>query len=478
MSSLSGLIRRSAILLMAGLLMLFSLLIYIGGDALLRRYVDDRLLGLATTLARIIEQRPDVIEGNGALVPSAEEARSRQEHEALLGVSHTVLVLSEDGRILWQGADAVPRPAASSRSLDQVRRGRTVLETVALPDQAPVRRVLVPISQHGSVRYVLQAEESLAFTQDALRGLAFLLAAGSVVMMLGAWARSSWLARKILAPIGLLSRTAESMSEADLGERLNLDSPYEEFRRLTQAFNTMMDRFQRACESQRRFVDHAAHEMQTPLSVLQGSLEVTLHKARTPEEYREALISNLEQVERLSTLTRSLLTLSQFAGDRPPVRLVALDVHSLVRELIDELAVLAEDRRITLTLEAGPVPPVLGDRQWLKQAVINLLDNALRYTPAGGRVTVRLHQDADQAVIAVEDTGHGIEPVHLPHLFERFYRTDRARARDSGGTGLGLPIVRGIVEAHGGTVSVESRVGKGSTFTLRIPIPRDPAVGM
>jgi signal transduction histidine kinase len=211
--------------------------------------------------------------------------------------------------------------------------------------------------------------------------------------------------------------------------------------------------------------------MQTPLTVLQGNLEVALLKARTSEEYREALINNLEQVGRLISLTRSLLTLAKFTGHKPPVHLVPLALGPLIQDLVAELTILFEERRITLSCEPQPVPLVLGDAQWLKQALINLLDNALRYTTSGGAVTVRLQTVGEGVAVAVEDTGHGIEPEHLPHLFERFYRTDWARAKDSGGTGLGLPIVREITEAHGGTISVMSRVGKGSVFTLRLPIP-------
>jgi heavy metal sensor kinase len=299
--------------------------------------------------------------------------------------------------------------------------------------------------------------------------LALLLVVGVGAFTLIAWRGGDWLARKVLAPIEMLSAGAETMFKANLADRLSLDSPYREVRRLTQAFNAVMDRFQKSSESQRRFVDHAAHEMQTPLTVLRGNLEVTLLKARTAEEYRDALIGNLEQVERLITLTRSLLTLTKFAGDSPPVQLAPLALEPLLRELVAELAILTDDTGITLSLEAAPVPRVLGDALWMKQALVNLLDNAFRYTPRGGAVTVRLQVSGDQVSIAVEDTGQGIEPEHLPHLFDRFYRTDRARARDSGGTGLGLPIVRGIVEAHRGTIMVDSQVDKGSVFTIRLP---------
>ena len=145
---------------------------------------------------------------------------------------------------------------------------------------------------------------------------------------------------------------------------------------------------------------------------------------------------------------------------------------------MEELTLLADDRRISLSFESQSVPPVLGDAQWLKQALIDLLDNALHYTQSGGAVTVRLQAVGKVVAVAVEDTGHGIEPEHLPHLFERFYRTDWARAKDAGGTGLGLPIVKEIAEAHGGTISVTSQLDKGSVFTLLLPpLPRQAISG-
>jgi signal transduction histidine kinase len=473
MKSLRGLIRQSTLTLMAALLLLFSVLMYVGGDALLRRFVDGRLLGLVGTLAKIIEQQPNFLESSGEdFVLAAEVGRSEKEQHELQEVAHSLLVFSPDGRVIWKGTEAVAQhPGPDDTVFERVRRGNTVFETVESADGTPIRHLFFPIPRQGQVRYVLHAEASLLLYQKTLKGLVILLTAGSGTILFIAWVGSGWLAKKVLTPIEVLSTGAETMCGADLGKRLTLDSPYQEFRRLTQAFNSVMDRFQRSAESQRRFVDHAAHEMQTPLTVLQGNLEVTLLKARTSEEYRDALINNLEQVERLITLTRSLLTLAKFTSDKPPVQLVPLALEPLIRELVDDLTIIAEERRIKLSFESQSVPPVLGDAQWLKQAVINLLDNALRYTTSDGAVTVRLKAVGEGIAMAVEDTGHGIEPDHLPHLFERFYRTDWARAKDSGGTGLGLPIVKEIAEAHHGTITVESQVGKGSVFTVTLPIP-------
>lgn len=213
--------------------------------------------------------------------------------------------------------------------------------------------------------------------------------------------------------------------------------------------------------------------MQTPLTVLQANIDVTLQKARTLVEYREALLTNLEQVERLGTLTRSLLILARFSDDRYAVQLVPLELEPLVQDLLSELRLLAEDQQIRLTLDSQPVPLVLGDRERVKQLLINFLDNAMRYTSPGGTVVVRMGLKEDYVAIAVEDTGVGIGPEHLPRLFDRFYRTDASRVKNSGGTGLGLPIVEEIAEAHRGTVTVQSEIGKGSVFTLLLPTCKD-----
>jgi heavy metal sensor kinase len=477
MKSFRGLVRQSTLVLIAGLILIFSLLVYWGFERLLHQYVDGRLFALAETLGRLIQQRPDLVLLLEDDLISKEEAVARGEEESrqLREAAHSVRLLSPAGRVVWKGSEVVSRPQMEPAAIEQVRRGETVYDMVRARDGSSIRRVSFPILVQGDLRYILQAEASLLFSQKALTGLALLLIVVSVGVLAMAWISSGWLARKVLGPVKVLSATAATISEPDARSRFVLDAPYEEFQQLTHTFNAMMDRLQKSRESQGNFVDYAAHEMQTPLAVLQANLEVTLNKARTIEEYRDALINNLEHVERLVTLTRELLTLTRLAGDRTPVRRAPLDLQSLLKELLDELRVLAEDHQIDLSLDAEPAPLVLGDARWLKQAVINLLDNAIRYTPPAGTVTVRLRSTEEGVAVSVEDTGHGIEPQHVPYLFERFYRADFARARDCGGTGLGLPIVKGIVDAHGGTITLQSEVGKGSIFTLLFPADKNSA---
>jgi signal transduction histidine kinase len=248
-----------------------------------------------------------------------------------------------------------------------------------------------------------------------------------------------------------------------------LKAPYEEFQQLATSFNNMLERLQRVFESQRRFVGDAAHELKTPLTAMKGNLEVALQRDRSSEEYRDVLSTSLGQVEHLARLVKSLLTLTQFAGEHPPIELKPVLMEPLVKELVSELSILAEEKGCLFTAHLQEVPHVLGDVGQLKQLVINLLDNAIRHTPKSGSVTVTMQSSADKVLLTVKDTGSGIATEHLPHIFERFYRADRARDRESGGTGLGLAIAQEIALAHNGTINVQSEIGKGSVFTVSLP---------
>ncbi|MCA9422027.1 MAG: HAMP domain-containing protein [Nitrospira sp.] len=465
-------IRRAALSFIVILLGLFSLLLYLGLSTILHRHLDAELVALAEQESQRVELATDDVHVSPPRKNAGDEEDELEEfddEEDLQQAIRYSAILDHAGRILWSGQGTENRPPVDSQLIAHVLKGETIFETLHEPDRPPIRRISIPLTIEDHGQFILQTEKSLQYIEETLQWLAWLLCGASAISLLFAWWGSGRLAGDALAPVKALSQTAETISGQTLSTRLSLTAHYSEFQRLAQTFNGMLDRLQQVFEGQRRFVADAAHELKTPLTAMKGNFEVSLQRTRTAEEYRDTILSNLAEVDRLNAMTKSLLTLAQFAGDRPPLALETLDLPPLVEEVVSELSVLAQEGRIHLQTDSQPVPPFTGDASQLKQALINLLDNALRHTPSGGTITVRVNSHDSSIKLSVEDTGPGIDAQHLPHLFERFYRVDQARDRQSGGTGLGLAIVKEIIEAHGGTIHVLSQVGNGTTFTIILP---------
>jgi signal transduction histidine kinase len=231
----------------------------------------------------------------------------------------------------------------------------------------------------------------------------------------------------------------------------------------------MIARLERSFAEVRRFTADASHELRTPLTALRTEVEVALGKSLSPAEHQQLLGNLLEELVRMSRLTDQLLTLSRRDAGVEQFEPVPLDLAELAANVVEAMRPLAESRGVQLRLEAAGPVPVEGDAGRLRQVVINVLDNALKYTPGGGRVTVRVERRDRGGFVTVEDTGSGIAAEHLPQVFERFYRVDRARSRAEGGAGLGLSIARSIVTAHGGTIDLTSTPGLGTVCTVTLP---------
>jgi signal transduction histidine kinase len=231
----------------------------------------------------------------------------------------------------------------------------------------------------------------------------------------------------------------------------------------------MLARLEEAFTQSRRFAADAAHELRTPLAALRGSIEVALRGERSPGEYRRVLASGLEEVERLIRLSEDLLLLSRSMAGPEPTRAV-VDLEPLLLEVFDVGARLGHAAGVSVRIERAAPAPVRGEAVALRRALVNLVENAVKYTPRGGKVDLSLSAEAGTAVIEVSDTGIGLEPADAERIFDPFVRLDAARSRDTGGAGLGLAIARSIAVAHRGTLAVESRPGAGSRFTLRLPL--------
>lgn len=277
-----------------------------------------------------------------------------------------------------------------------------------------------------------------------------------------------FLAGRALAPVNHVAQTAERITHSNLNLRLQTRGAYDELDRLIESFNRMMERLHLSFEQMRQFSTDVSHELRTPLTVIRGQLEVALFTANTTEQYREAMLNALEDVERLSNIVRALLMLSQAETGQLALNKTEMDLCGMVRELVEQYQIVAEAASVHLFHNLPDQPcNIYADKVQMERLITNLLSNGIKYTPAGGRVDVRVEPGGDQVRLIVEDNGVGIAADNLTHIFDRFYRVPSADPEK--GLGLGLSFVAWIVKAHGGTIDVQSELQKGTRFTVALP---------
>ena len=329
------------------------------------------------------------------------------------------------------------------------------------------------IGGHAVVLRVSRSEERL---RGQLREVLVVLVLGLPLVVVLAGAGGFLLARRALAPIDRLASDARRISADRLHERLTTPNPTDEIGRLTTVINDTFARLESSFDQLRRFTSDASHELRTPLAVVRGLGEAAVAQRRSPEGYEEAIGSMLEEIDRMTNLVETLLRLSQ--GDADTIRLSRepVDLGQQVRDVAESLGILAEERDQRLTLDITDGVVVSADRLVLREALTNVLDNAIKYGPVGSRVALRVERSRDEAVLAIEDEGPGIAPEHRERVFHRFFRVDEARSRDRGGAGLGLAIAKWAVEIHGGKIAVNGRAGGGSEFHIVLPFAS--SVGM
>jgi heavy metal sensor kinase len=279
-----------------------------------------------------------------------------------------------------------------------------------------------------------------------------------------------WLSGKSLAPVDRIIRSAEQIGVGNLSRRLEVPEPRDELRRLTETLNAMLGRIEASFRRITQFTADASHDLRTPVAVMRTTAEIALRRPRIQEEYREALRRILATSVETSDLLESLLTLARADAGAAGLEMHPLDLALEVRKAQEQASVLASEKSLRLTLRTPETPVwVRADAIAIHRLLLILIDNALKYTPAGGRCEVTLTRTADLAYIAVTDTGIGIAEGELDTIFERFRRADRARSRDTPGAGLGLAIARWIAQMHGGAITAESKVGCGSVFRVQLP---------
>ena len=437
----------------------------------LQRYVETTLLDAQTRRARqigetLVSKAEDL--GRSSLATMIEGIYEPEKSDRFIRITR------KDGTLVYR----------SGAPLDQSFNPEAVPAAAPWPEVSGTRRVELTSGDpllvssfragpHGTGDYLVEVGTSSGPVATMLRRLAALLALGLPVIVLVAAVGGYVLVTKALQPVAQMATKAEMITQHNLSERLPSPQTGDELERLSRSLNHMITRLDDAFLNSRRFVADASHELRTPMSVIRGELESIAQSPGLSPESTERLNSLLEEVERLSKLVERLFTLSRLDAGEAQSEWIRFDLGSLVATASSQMSQLADDKSLKLVCENPEAVFVNGDRFRLKQVVVNLLDNAIKYTPDGGSILLRVSQEADEAILEVSDTGIGIPEDALPHVFDRFFRVDRMRSRFPEGAGLGLAIVKAICSAHAGEISVTSTLGKGTSFKVRLPLARE-----
>jgi len=433
----------------------FGGFIYFNLSLSLHTAVDDSLALSANQTAAGLN-----VENGQILIPeaiSSEETGSEAFGERGL----TLIVLSAEGNILESIGPFRSYPILANTLGSQVG----FLTFPQSEETDSIRAYNLPVLDNGQVVGWVLTMQSLGSVEDSLeRLLAALLLGGGFLTLVSALA-GYFLAARALSPIDSITRAARRISTKDLSARLNLPDTGDEVSRLASTFDNMLERIENGFQRERQFTSDASHELRTPLTAMQAILSLVREGERPVQEYRQALDDLAGETDRLRGLVEDLLRLAR--GDRHQAgEFTKVDLSTLLCDVSDSLRPLAEVKGLSLSCDPMPGMNLIGDSDSLIRLFVNLLDNAVKFTEHGG-VTVTGRSEVDVLSIEIADTGPGIAPEHLVHIFDRFYRVETARSSD--GTGLGLAIARQIVQAHGGKIAAKSVVGQGTTIIVQLP---------
>jgi two-component system, OmpR family, sensor kinase len=374
---------------------------------------------------------------------------------------------SATGRLLVQSPDIAPLGLSLTRGEIVLLLATSQPSDITTP-YGRLRIVNSPIAGPGGRTYLLQVGVSLRTLDTSLSRYRDLLLVLTPLSLLLAAAGAWWLSGFALAPLTRAAFAARDIDIATLGRRLPTRGVKDELEDVTLAFNETLGRLERSIGEMRQFSTALAHELRTPLAALRGEIELALRATRDVD-LQQSLASQIEDIDRLTRLIEHVLTLARAESGQIPLSFGAVDLGELANSLVETLEPVANARTIALRCEPAPVVVALGDAGWLERLVLNLIDNAMKFTREGGCVIVRVSRHGERACLEVADTGIGMTPDVAAHVFERFYQADPSRSSPSGGAGLGLSLVKWIVDRHHGTVSLESTPEKGSTFRVALP---------
>jgi len=438
-------------------LIAFAFLVYYAAANVFYERQDESLRSTAETVASAYNQELE------------EEQSIAKANEVVLAElvfpNRYVEVTNATGQIVaWSGNLAGQVLTIPQQTVNDART-RSISFTVV----NQLRVAVVPLTAKKDLGYAAVAEP-LSVIDEGLRRLRRYFFAGVPLILLLASVGGYVLARKSLSPISLMDQQTRRIKADSLSSRLDVANKRDELGGLATTINDLLVRLENSFKQQQRFVADASHELRTPLAVLRGETEVALAQPRSIDEYKASLNLIKDEAEQLSRIVEDLFILARQPFDAPAIMKERISLDRIVGECARAAQVLAARKDLKLTVNANNPLSLIGDDELLQRMILNLLDNAVKYTPAGGEVSLDLAAHNGDARITVRDTGIGIPEKDQPHIFDRFYRVDKARSRAMGGAGLGLSIAYWIAEAHGGTISVESQPGRGSAFTVELPI--------
>lgn len=439
------------------LLMAFSVYIYSSVSGLMRKRFDASVLRSAQEMAKYFGKTGQGNNMEEGAKQTLRELREGRESAAIF----------REGQLLAADDDDVLRAAASTKILSTVsREGNAAFVT----DPRADRRLAVMPFQVDHVRYAIAVFEPLDKLEAEIGQMRDVILFGLPAALILAAAGGSFLARQSLKPMMAISEQAEQINARNLSERLKVSNPGDELGRLAGVFNALLSRLDASFGVMRQFMADASHELRTPLTIIHGEAEVSLAQDRAASEYRKALGIIRDQTKRMACIVKNMLALARADSGEQQLRVEELYLNELVEECCQAAQALAAPKSIQLTCDAGEDVLFQGNEELLKSMVVNLVDNAIRYTPNGGCVSVRLRCEQSRAQLVIADSGIGIPPECLPRVFDRFYRVNDFRARANGGSGLGLSIVKLAAECHRGSVRVTSEPDRGSTFAVSLPL--------
>ena len=465
------------VLILGILLISFSSFLYITLSRSLYRDVDNRLRSLAHLIATE-SGTPSSTFGFGKLDKAMRATLN------LRPVGKFIQVLDESGNIGEKSENLknVQLPIGLP-ALKNASKGFITFETVRTFGNTPLRMMTLPVIENGHMARIIQVASSLEDVEDALRTLFIILVITVPSALLVASLGGQFLANQALKPVDHITQTARMITSQNLNQRIKSLKVKDEISRLIETFNEMISRLDQSFHQIKQFSSDASHELKTPLTILKGEVEVALRKERTSQEYEQILRSNLEEINRMSKIVDNLLLLARTETGEIQLFKEEVNLSQIVSEVVTQLTKFAraKDLQIVATNHSEDIH-LYGDALRIRQLLLNLIENSIKYTEPGGSISVSLDENAPLYLpgeeekpcggvkLVVSDTGIGIAQEDQERIFSRFFRVDKARSREQGGSGLGLSICRWIVEAHQGEISVESELGKGSRFIVKLPI--------